>query len=229
MRNCDNCDHGSYGLDCNTGIETLYCRETEYEYDVEPKNVCKFHQYINGMEDEKNFILYDESYFGKGFFIIHTKDKKINKFLKLYISNNEGFPHYGLRAFSISAKDNPDAAFNNIDFIFRSNEDFDNGLYEAFCIFAKNLNKQIYTTDMVQQGRNNISATKDISVVTVIISKDIYRGKQHSSNFIDINLGDNYSCENYEAINTLYNTLASICQQTAKEQDIKQILELKLC
>lgn len=53
MRNCDNCEHGSYGLDCNSGIETLYCREGEYEYEVQPTDVCDAHQFIDGYGNEE--------------------------------------------------------------------------------------------------------------------------------------------------------------------------------
>lgn len=53
MRNCDSCNHGSYGLDCNTGIETLYCREREYEYEVAPTDVCDMHQFIDGYGNEE--------------------------------------------------------------------------------------------------------------------------------------------------------------------------------
>lgn len=61
----------------------------------------------------------------------------------------------------------------------------------------------------------------------LMISKDVYRGQQHPTDFIDINLGDSYSCENYKAINTLYNTLAQICPQVATEEDIKRFIMLK--
>lgn len=52
MRNCDDCAHGSYGLDCNTGTETLYCREVEYEFEVQSDHVCDSHKFIDGYEDE---------------------------------------------------------------------------------------------------------------------------------------------------------------------------------
>jgi len=52
MRNCDNCSNGSYGLDCNTGEETLYCREAEYEFEVSPEYVCDSHEFIDGLEDD---------------------------------------------------------------------------------------------------------------------------------------------------------------------------------
>lgn len=228
MRNCDNCNHGSYGIDCNSGIETLYCRESGYEYEVIPSNSCNSHQFIEGMENEKNFILYDESYLGEGCFIIHTKNCKIDKFLKIYITNYFGYPHYGIRAFSINGKDKPEEEFNNIEFIFRSSEDFDNGLFETFSTFSRQVPKEIYTIDKIQQGRNNITISSNKEIVKFTISKDTYNGKQHSSDFIDINLGDNYSCKNYESINNLYNTLIKNCSKVATKDNIKSLLKLKL-
>lgn len=228
MRNCDSCHFGSYALDCNTGVETLYCCESNYEHEVKSEEVCESHQYVDGLENEQNFILYDDSYFGTGYFIIHTKNGEITKFLKIYIMNNDGYPNYGLRAFSVDGRDNSDAEFNSIEFIFRSREDFENGLFETFSIFSKSIDKEIRAIDESQQGRNNISISTNNGVVKLIVSKDIYRGKQHPSDFIDINLGDNYSCGNYEAVNILYNTLAKICPQTAKEDDIKRLIMLKI-
>ena len=228
MRNCDNCIHGSYGMDCNSGIESLYCCESIYEYQVNPNDLCESHQFIDGMEDEKNFVLYDKSYLGEGCFIIHTKNGSINKFLKLYFMNNEGYPNYCLRAFDIDGKDNPEDEFNRIEFIFRSNEDFDSGLFDVFSIFSRGICKEIYTIDEHQQGRNNISMCVDNGIIKLIISKDIWRGKQHPSDFIDINFGDNYSCQNYEEINALYNRLIEICPKIALNEDIKRLMKLKI-
>lgn len=228
IRNCDNCDNGSYGMNCNTGVETLYCRESEYEYEVTPNDVCDSHQYIDGMENEKNYILYDDSYFGKGYFIINTIDGEIVKFLKLFITNSNGFPDYYLRAFSVDARDNPDTSFNNIEFVFRSNEDYDNGLFEIFSMFCKKVDKEIYSIDKLQHGRNNISVSRDGEIIKLIVSKDVYRGKQHSTDFVDVYLGDIFSCENYEVINYLYNELENRCSKIATLNDVNKILELKL-
>ena len=52
MRNCDNCAHGSYGLNCNTGIETLYCNESDYQYEVQSLDVCDSHKFIDGYQEE---------------------------------------------------------------------------------------------------------------------------------------------------------------------------------
>jgi len=51
MRNCENCDYGSYVLNCNTGKERLFCCIDEYEFEVLPDHVCSSHKYIPGYID----------------------------------------------------------------------------------------------------------------------------------------------------------------------------------
>lgn len=228
MRKCDNCTFSSLGLNCNTGIETLHCTETGYEYEVETTDICEEHQYIKGTEEEKNYILYDEKYLGAGYFIINIQNNEITKFIKIYTTNNDGFPHYSIKAFSTDAKDKPEEQFTNIEFTFRDIEDYKNGLFEVFHNLFRNINGNIETTDSKQQGKNNISFISTTKTINVIFSKDIWYGKQHPTDFIDINLGDNYTCQNYEAINELYNSLASIAPNTTKKHDIEKILRLKV-
>lgn len=57
-RNCDNCNFGSYNLDCSEGgKETLYCKESPYETEVAPTHVCKDHIFIDGYQyKNKNFL-----------------------------------------------------------------------------------------------------------------------------------------------------------------------------
>lgn len=229
MRCCDNCIYGSYGLDCNTGIETLYCGIYGYESDVMPEDLCPEHQFIEGYSNEKNYILYDENYLGEGYFIINEVDDKIIKFIKIYTINNNGFPNYSLRAFGVDSKDNPNSNYTNIEFTFRKAEDFDNGLYNMFLEFAKNVKGQITTLDEHYEGKNNIFLSiGDKGIIRLIVSKDIWRGKQHPTDYIDINVGDNYTCVNYNAINKFYNMLSELSCNKAKENDIKRILELKV-
>ena len=229
MRKCDNCIYGSYGLDCNTGNETLYCGIYGYESDVMPTDLCAEHQFIDGYSNEKNYLLYDENYLGPGYFIINKVDDKIIKFMKIYTINNDGLPHYCLRFFGLESRDNPDSDYTNMEFVFRSMEDFDNGLYNVFLQLARNINGNITTIDEHYEGKNNISfLLGDKEIIRMIVSKDIWRGKQHPTDFIDINIGDNYTCDNYETINKFYNSLSELCQNKTKTNDIKRILELKL-
>lgn len=229
MRKCDNCIYGSYGLDCNTGTETLYCGIYGYEYDVMPADLCPEHQFIEGYGNEKNYILYDENYLGEGYFIINEVNGKIIKFMKIYTINNNGLPHYCLRSFGLESRDNPDSDYTNTEFVFRSMEDFDNGLYNVFLELARNINGNITTIDEHYEGKNNISfLLGDKEIIRMIVSKDIWRGKQHPTDFIDINIGDNYTCRNYEAINKFYNSLSELCHNKTESNDIKRILKLKL-
>lgn len=227
MRNCDNCCFGSYSLDVSTGKETLYCAEYEfYEYELEPNYVCELHQFIDGDENERYYVVYDDCYFGEGYFIVYTIDGEITKFLKLYNMSKDGYPNFGLRAFCVDRKDNLENEFSSIEFIFRSEEDYRNGLFHVFEEFEKNMYEELYTIDETQNGKNNISINRKDKIITLNISKDNYRGKQHPSDFTDIVLGDNYSCKNYQAINGLYNGLAEICKYKAKEVFLERLLKL---
>jgi len=228
MRSCDNCIYGSYGLDCNTGLETLYCCNG-YETDVIPNDLCIEHQYIEGYGNEKNYLLYDESYLGTGYFIINVVNGKIVKFLKIYTINNEGLPHYCLRSFGLESRDSSDSDYTNTEFVFRSMEDYENGLYNIFLEFAKGINGNITTIDEHYEGKNNISFLLGYNgIIRMVVSKDIWRGKQHPTDFIDINIGDNYTCVNYEAVDKFYRMLSKISYKESNSDDIKKILKLKL-
>jgi len=56
-RICDNCQYGSYNLNCSDGKETLYCKESEYEREVNPDDTCDSHIFIEGYEfNNKKFL-----------------------------------------------------------------------------------------------------------------------------------------------------------------------------
>lgn len=178
---------------------------------------------------EKNYVLYDDKYLGEGYFIINEVNDKITKFIKIYTTNNNGFPNYCLRAFAVNAKDTPDSDYTNIEFTFRSSEDFDNGLYNIFLELARNVNGNITSIDEYYEGKNNISfSLNDKDIVKIVVSKDIWKGKQHPTDYIDINVGNNYTCTNYEVINKFYNMLSELYCNKSKNSDIKRILELKI-
>ena len=108
-------------------------------------------------------------------------------------------------------------------------EDYDNGLYNVFLEIAKNINGNITTIDEHYEGKNHISfSLENKDIVSMIISKDIWRGRGHPTDYIDINIGDNYTCANYEVVNKFYNMLSEICHNKTKTNDIKKILELKI-
>ena len=208
MRCCDNCIYS--------------CK-----IDIMPDDLCIEHQYIEGLSNEKNYVLYDNKYLGEGYFIINEINNEIKKFIKIYIINYNGFPQYCLRAFGTESRDNPDSDYTNIEFVFRNMEDHDNGLYNIFLELASSIRGNITSTDEHYEGKNNISfILHNKGIVRMIVSKDIWRGRQHPTDFIDINIGDNYTCINYEAIKKFYNYLSRICSNKSNINDIKRILKL---
>ena len=60
----------------------------------------------------------------------------------------------------------------------------------------------------------------------MIVFMDIMKYRQYPTDFIDINIGDNYTCVNYEAVNKFYNMLSEVCFDKSKDSDIKKILKL---
>ena len=229
MRKCGNCYYGHFNL--SERGEEMFCTESGFmEEWVDENSCCDSHIFETGYENEKNYLLYDDEYLGPGYFIINKKNNEINKFLKIYIMNSfGGFPSFGLRAFCIDAEDKAEMKFNNIEFTFRNLEDDDNGLFEIFTNLCYNLNGSIVPTiDQKGQGENNFKLETDSKITRLIISKDVYKGDQHPTDFIDINIGDDYSCQNYEAIMELYNRLVSLNPLSIKKQDIKQLVKLKI-
>lgn len=177
--------------------------------------------------NEKNYILYDDKYLGEGYFIINEVDDKIVKFIKIYTINNDGFPYYCLRVFSVDAKDASDSDYTKIEFNFKSAEDLDDGLYNVFLELAKSVRGNITSIDEHYEGKNNISfSLDDKGIVRMIVSKDIWRGRGHPTDFIDINIGDNYTCVSYEAVNKFYNSLSVLCNNKTNTSDIIRILKL---
>lgn len=115
-----------------------------------------------------------------GYFIINEVNGKIIKFMKIYTVNNERFPHYCLRSFGLELRDTPDSDYTNTEFVFRNTEDYDSGLYNILLELARNINGNIQTIDEHYEGMNNISfLLGDKGIIRMIVSKDIWRGKQH--------------------------------------------------
>lgn len=172
----------------------------------------------------KNYVLYDDSYLGPDFLIICKEKDKIIKFLKIFIMTNYGFSNYGLRSFSIFGKDNPDQEYTIIDFNFTDTDDVENNLYRIFHKLCIDLNgKKVETIDKFYQGRNNFSLKEENHIVTLSIFKDVY-GVKDATDFVDINIGDETTCDNYQAIITFYNDLLKSDIKESTEEDIKKLV-----
>lgn len=176
------------------------------------------------MAKSNNVIIYDEEYLGPGFFIINLENEGIIKFLKIYTMNNYGFPAFLLRVYEKNRKDNPSDEYGIIDFTFNELNDKD-----LFLIF-KNLsfdleNQKIYTVDKTNQGRNNFNLSVLKNEVKLSFVKDIY-GVRHSTDFIDICMGDNFTCEKYDAILEMYKNLSEVKSLKKNKKTVKQLLKV---
>lgn len=172
----------------------------------------------------KNYVMYDDKYLGPGYLIVSKENDKIIKFLKIYTMDGYGFRSFGLRAFSIFGKDNPAKEYTIIDFNFNPNDDKENNLYKIFHILCQSLNgKKVKTIDKFYQGKNHFSLKEDDNSVTLLVAKDVY-GVRNATDFIDINIGDDISCEDYRAIATLYMQLANSKSKEADRGDIEELL-----
>ena len=178
------------------------------------------------MEEEKNYVFYDESYLGPGFLIVNKQGDKIVKFFKIYTLFKE-FPNYCIRAFSVNGRDNPNEIFNNIEFSFRDREDNENGLFNIFTRFANNVNGQIDTIDKFEQGRNYVSVSTNGVVTKFVVSKDVY-GVRYPTEFVDINMGDYYSCKYYHALVNLFNDLYKLNPSKMDDEEITKLIRVKL-
>lgn len=211
-----------FKLDDSTQINEETIKKTYRTY------CCKYHKFYPGFEDEKNYIFYDEYYLAPGYLIVNIKNRKVNKFIKIYNTNKNGFPVFALRAYCIELKDNPNEEFNSVEFEFRDIEDDENGLYTCFTnLFNNWKGKRIFSIDTLRHGKNNFRLDWNTKDTKITISKDNYAGTQHPTDYIDILLGDEYSCENYDAIFSFYQELSKKCIKKLSSDKVKKMLLAK--
>ncbi|MBE6150085.1 MAG: hypothetical protein E7170_05120 [Firmicutes bacterium] len=218
MRNCNNCEFGSFGLDCNTGLETLYCKEGGFDFETYPESVCEHHQFIKGMEDEKHYIFYDEEYLGPGIFIVEMKED-ISQILKIYIDKKNGFPNFRLRAFNYEFEDD---FFYGAEFIFRRLED--DKLFDVFTLFLRNSEQTIELKERNKRETDYISMNLNKDIFKFIIEKVTDNLKQ---NYVDINLANFYMNRHYGAVSSLYNGLLYLTKDN-EDENIKKLVKSKL-
>ena len=227
MRNCGNCYNGHYNL--SERGEEMYCDESEFmEEDVKENDCCIDHRYYPGMEESRYYLFYDASYMGPGYLIASIGDGKVNGFIKLYTITDGGFPFFAARAYIEGSTEDPDKNFSTMSFTFRDMEDDENGLYEAFTNLSTSLGgEKLRTIDPKRQGRNNIGLSSSSKTTTMTLSKDTYCGTQHPSKFIDILLGDEYSCEYYYDLIRFYRSLQANCKHEISSEELKTLIKVK--
>lgn len=224
MRTCGNCYNGHYNL--SDRGEELFCDESGFmEEDVREEGSCEYHRYYPGTEEEKNYVFYDESYIAPGYLIVNIKDGKMDKFLKFYNASQDGLPLLGVRAYSTSAKEDLDEDFSSIDFSFRDLEDDENGLFRLFSRLCDDLSgKRIFTIDSCAQGKNNLKLDSNTRVTKLTLYKDTYHGTQHPCDFIDILMGNEYTCDAYDATIKFWQELSKICIKKISSDEVKKLI-----
>ena len=224
MRNCGNCYNGHYNL--SDRGEELFCDESGFmEETVKEKSSCEYHRYYPGLEEEKNYLFYDESYLAPGYLIVNIKNGKMNKFLKICNVSENGFPLFDIRAYSSKIKEDSNEEFCKIAFTFRDLEDDENGLYKCFTnLHYSLLGKGIFSLAPSSEGNSNFKLDSNLRVTTMTISKDIFKGNQHPTDYIDILVGDETTCDNYQALLKFYQDLSAVCVNKLSHEETKKLI-----
>lgn len=180
--------------------------------------LCKEYNPIDELEDIK--VIYDDTYLGEGYFITYEIAGTIYKFIKIYTTGYEGFPIFHIRAYERGAKDQCDQILRDIEINVYSDKNPE--LYESLVKLNNRLNSKIVITiDPINQGDNHIKVRLQKDYISLIATKNVFKGNFTNADYIDIILGDNYSCEDYNAIQKFYTDLGRISE---KEVDEKFIL-----
>lgn len=180
---------------------------------------CEQHFYIDGMEEYKTYVLRDDKYLGTGYLIISELDGEVVKFMKVSVTDGNGFGTFSVRAYEKSV-DNVEQPFRDIVFTAKSGEE----LYEAFYTLATDLNGDfLLSTDPLNHGTNHLEAEFKAGEASLIVSKDVC-GVENSTDFVDILIGNSDSCSLYQQVAQFYNNLSTIAVDKTKESDIKRLL-----
>ena len=220
VRCCYNCADNSYAYIPGEG-EELVCSSGYTEYTVQPDDVCEEHNYDASMIN--TYALYDDKYLGLGIFIISELGDDIIKFAKIYTSDNIFPPHFYVRAYERESVDKPNQAFRAIEFNFDNSEKIHEAIENLVIYLGKGSIKSI---DPSMQGENQLTALWTHFRSNLTFLKDVY-GVEHATDFIDINIGDNMSCEHYNAIHNFYcGLMLDVAIRETDENDIQKILKL---
>lgn len=176
----------------------------------------------------EKYVFYDESFIAPGYFILNTKNETVDKFLKFYNASSYSAPVFGIRAYSMNAKENPDDEFSSMDFSFSELKDDEKGLFNLFSELCSDLSgKRIFSMDSHAQGKNNLKLDSNAGVVKITLYKDTYHGIQHPCDFIDVLMGDEDTCNDYSSILKLWENLSGMDVETMSSDDVQKLLLIK--
>ena len=228
MRYCGNCEY-SYKAEDFDNIEDDYIFQENVPVigscclssTPGDEGYCKSHVYIEGIEQYDNFVMYDDQYFGPGYIIISKLNNEIVKFIKISLYGQMGFGNLVIRGYEKNKEDNPDNVFTEINFKVQENEP----LYKTLVDLALKLNGiSIYSSDPSVEGKNHLQVTIDNTGAKLSLRKDIY-GIKTGTKYINIFLGDNYSCPQYFEMLSFYNALSMESKGILPEEDVIKLIK----
>ena len=196
--------------DCSLGIDhgENYC--------------CSQHNYMEKLTNI--YVLYDENYFGPGYFIVTEYNKEPVILIKMFIAGSKNFPEFKLFAYEKESNNYSTKLNKSINLLSfkKNNED----LYQIVKLLSSSLPYDTVLSAEYNKEKSSIhiSITEDYADIT--ISKDIVSNKDNKDS-INITLGDPYTCKNYIQLSTFYNRLAKLSKGVLKDEGMKKILKIK--
>lgn len=188
--------------DCCLGMDNNLC-------------TCSYHEYIDGLEEYETIIVYDETYYGPGYFIITKLDDKIVKFMKIISVREGNSPEFRIIGYE------KDLDKNSRKLIFKVSRE--HPLYEIFHKLNKDIGEnKLYSLDK-SCGNSFLEINSHLNEASIILNKDIFP-LNNSTDFCEILLVDNYTCNYYDAIVEFYNNLEKKALIKSNEEDLKRLL-----
>jgi len=166
--------------------------------------VCREHNYIG--KGISNYLLYDDTYLGPGYFIVTEYYGEIVKFIKLY-QMGDGFPGYAIRAYDSDIRNR-----ENISFELSRNNTCDDKLLDAINSFI------LRVGNLGIAGTFELHNDGDVTFITAFSNYD------SGNNYIDVYLGDYNTCPFYKDISLLFRDLAWISFNKKDDNTMKRIL-----
>ena len=172
------------------------------------------------MEDNKNYVFYDESYLAPGYFIINKNDRgEVEKFIKIYSKSENGFPEFAIRGYKKGLDEDCKPGIMVLE--FRDKEEDATFLYELLTDLCYEIDdKKIYSVDRALHNDNNMYLTNDGRVTRIIMIKDFLT----PSDYFDLIIGDDYTCENFDAFLKLYNKLNLCVTKKISDEEIRKLI-----
>ena len=182
---------------------------------------CSFEIYcilrdLSSVNTYKNLIVFDDSIYGKGYFIA---SENLSTIFKLYYDNSDGYPDYHIMAINTQV-DEPDLEYRYIS--LASNTYNKEKLHTLLDNFYNATNGVL----IPKSSRNQFFVEKTPNGINMVAKKDIYQ-EGSASNVVGIYPGDNRSCPQYNAFINFYSGLADISTKENSHEVAKRVLELK--